>query len=262
MKHSRLRTLLIGLVAGVAYAFLAMLLVTATHENVSVAYIFILPLILGAIPVLLSTKEQLQSYKTYLLLPWGIAMTFFILCYVCGFEGIICLVIIVAPFLLLGTLGAFIVRMVKLKNEGTGTKLYTSLLLPFLILGIETSFQAIEQRHTVKTTIEINTDKLKVWSNIKNVKNIQTQEINKHFIHLIGIPKPLNGTLDKEGIGGIRSISWEKGIKFEEKIKTWDEGKGFKYDIDVDPKSIPPTTLDEHVMIGGRYFDVVEGSYS
>ena len=29
----------------------------------------------------------------------------------------------------------------------------------------------------------------------------------------------------------------------------------------MDPNSIPPSTLDEHVMIGGRYFDVIEGGY-
>ena len=53
----------------------------------------------------------------------------------------------------------------------------------------------------------------------KNVKNIQPNEIKTHFVHLIGIPKPTNGELDKEQIGGVRNITWEKGIKFEEKIK-------------------------------------------
>lgn len=261
MKPSRIRTLLIGLTAGVAYAFLAMLIVTANRENVSIAYIFVLPLILGAIPVLFSTKEQLKSYKTYLLLPWGIVMTFFFLSFVSGFEGMICLIVIVAPFLLLGTLGAFIFRLIKLRNEGNGTKLYASLLIPFLALAIESNFQATDQYHTVRTTIEIDADKHKVWENVKNVTNIKHAEISTHFIHLIGIPKPLNGQLDKNAVGGIRHITWEKGIKFEEKIKTWEEGNGFSYDINVDPKSIPPTTLDEHVMIGGKYFDVVEGSY-
>ncbi|MGG9960957.1 hypothetical protein [Ferruginibacter sp. SUN106] len=261
MKPSKLRTLLIGLSAGVVYAFLAMLLVTSSHKNVSVGYIFILPVVLGAIPVLFSTKEQLQSYKTYLLLPWGIVITFFFLCFISGFEGMICLVIIVGPFLLLGTLGAFIFRLIKLKNEGKGTKLYTVLLLPFLVLAIETNLQPSDQFHTVKTSIEINAGKTVVWQNVKNVRAIKSSEITPHFIHFIGIPKPLNGQLDKEGIGGIRSITWEKGIRFEEKIKSWDEGNSFSYDINVDPKSIPPTTLDEHVMIGGKYFGVTEGSY-
>ncbi len=261
MKNSRLRTLLIGLTAGVVYAFLSMLIVTHFHENVSIAYIFILPIILGAIPVLFSTKEQLSAYKSYLLLPWIITFTFFILSYVTGFEGMICLVIIVAPFLLLGTLGAFIFRLIKLKNERNGTKLYVSLFIPLLILGIETNFQATDQIHTVSTTIVINADKSKVWNNVKNIKDIQPNEIETHFVHLMGIPKPLNGELDKEEIGGIRHITWEKGIKFEEKITAWNEKKGFSYNINVDPNSIPPTSLDEHVMIGGKYFDVLNGSY-
>lgn len=261
MKNSRLKTLIIGLIAGVVYAFLSMLLVSHFHQNVSVTYIFILPIILGAIPVLLSTKEQLRAYKTYLLLPWIITVTFFVLCLVAGFEGMICLLIIVVPFLLLGTLGAFIFRLIKLKNEGNGTKLYISLFIPLIILGIETNFQATDQIHTVSTIIEVDADKSIVWENVKNVKDIQADEIETHFIHLIGIPKPLNGELDKEGVDGIRHITWDKGIKFEEKITSWDEQSGFAYDINVDPNSIPPTTLDEHVMIGGKYFDVLNGSY-
>ena len=137
MKSSRIKILFIGLAAGVAYAFLTMLLVTATHTNVSIAYIFVLPIIFGAIPVLFSTREQLQSYKTYLLLPWGISLTFFFLALAFKFEGMICLTIIVAPFLILGTLGAFIFRLAKLKNEKIGTKLYTSLFIPFFAFCVE-----------------------------------------------------------------------------------------------------------------------------
>jgi len=239
-----------------------MLLITAHHDNVSVTYIFILPIILGAIPVLFSTREQLQSYKTYLILPWGIVIMFFLLCYVCGFEGMICLTLVVGPFLILGSLGAFIFRLFKLKKSGGGKKLYVSLLLPFIILAIETNFQPTSRYYTVRTKIEINASRSKVWQHIKNVKDIKPTEIPRHFIHLIGIPKPVNGQLDKEGIGGVRHITWERGIKFQEIIKTWHDGYGFTYDIKVDPKSIPPTTLDEHVMVGGKYFDVVEGGYT
>lgn len=261
MFRSRLLTLVIGLFGGVAYAFIVMLLITAVHRNVSITYIFSLPIILGAIPVLLSTKEQLKSYKSYLLLPWGITLTFFFLCYIMRFDGMICLVVIIGPFLMLGTLGAFIYRLFKLKAKGKGTRLYVSLLLPLLVFIIEEKIQTSNEFHTVVSTIEIDSDRSAVWRNIKNVEFIRDEEIETHFVHVIGIPKPLNGVLDKEGIGGIRGITWEKGIKFEEKIKTWNEGYGFSYDINVDPNSIPPKTLDEHVMIGGKYFDVVSGSY-
>jgi hypothetical protein len=107
----------------------------------------------------------------------------------------------------------------------------------------------------------VNADSSKIWDNVKNVKDIKPGEIKTHFIHLMGIPKPLNGELNKEGVGAVRSITWQKGIKFQEIITKWDENRGFEYLIKVDPKSIPPTTLDEHVMVGGRYFDVIKGGY-
>ncbi|UPL50752.1 hypothetical protein [Hymenobacter sublimis] len=261
MKHSRSRTLLIGLVAGVVYAFLIMLIVNSQHRNVSLAYIFVLPITLGAIPVLFTTKEQLQLYKTDLLTPWAITITFFFLCFIEGFEGMICLVVIVGPFILLGSLGAFIYRFIKLKKNGSNNMLYVSLLMPLLVLFIESNMKLVNQVNTVETKMIINADRVTVWENIKNVRNIQSNEVTPHFVHLIGVPKPLDGQLNKEGVGGIRSITWERGIKFSEVIKKWDDGNGFSYDINVNSKSVPPTTLDEHVMIGGKYFDVLAGSY-
>ncbi|WP_207532972.1 hypothetical protein [Desertivirga arenae] len=262
MKPSRFKTLLLGLLAGLAYAFLIMALVTELHKNVSITFIFAMPLTLGAIPVLLSTKEQLDTYRIYLLLPWGVTLTLFLLSFASGFEGIICLVIIIGPFLVLGSLGAFIFRIIKLKSNAKQTPLYSSLLLPLLILTVESYFPAKDQYYKVVTIIEVNASTSEVWNNIKNVRNIKSAELSTHFVHLIGIPKPLNGELNKEGLGGIRSITWEKGIKFQEVIKSWSNGNSFTYDINVDPNSIPPKTLDDHVMIGGRYFDVVEGGYA
>ena len=261
MRNSRLKTLLIGLAAGVVYAFLSMLVVYHFHQDVSITYIFVLPVILGALPVLFSTKEQLEAYKTYLIMPWLVTFTFFVLSFVTGFEGMICLVIIVGPFLILGSLGAFIFRLIKLKSSGKGTKLYFSLFLPVVVLVFETGLQPSDKTYTVSTDITVNAGQVDVWRHVKNVKDIQAREIRTHFVHLIGVPKPISAELDKEAVGGVRSITWEKGIKFSEKITQWNEGDGFSYDIDVDPSSIPPKTLDEHVMIGGRYFDVLHGSY-
>lgn len=129
----------------------------------------------------------------------------------------ICLVIIFAPFLLLGSLGAFIFRLIKLKRQGNGTKLYLSLFFPLIVLLVESNFQAKDQIHTVSTSIEIQASKQNVWNNVKNVRNIQSNEIEPHFVHLIGIPKPLNGEIDKESIGGIRQIIWEKRNSFSRK---------------------------------------------
>jgi hypothetical protein len=115
--------------------------------------------------------------------------------------------------------------------------------------------------NTVSTTIQIAAGKPVIWHNIKDVRNINPSEIETHFINLIGIPKPVDGRMNGSGVGTTRNITWEKGIRFQERIKSWEEGNAFSYDIKINPNSIPPATLDEHVIVGGRYFDVVEGSY-
>lgn len=262
LNKKRFKILILGVGIGVAYAFLTMLFVQLSHKTVSLGYVFVLPIIMGAIPVLLSTKAQLKSYLTYLVIPWISVLAFFVLSFVSGFEGLICLVIIVGPFLILGTLGAFIFRLIKLKSKGDNSKkLYISLLLPLLVLGGESIIVPKDYFGTVSTTMIVHSDKETVWKNIKNVKSIDKSEIQPHFIHKIGIPKPISGELDFEGVGGTRSITWEKNLKFKEVITKWNEGNGFEYDIVVNPNDIPPTTLDEHVMVGGQYFDAVRGSY-
>jgi len=261
VKPSRLRIFLLGLFGGVAYAFLVMLILSFWHQNVSISYILILPLILGAIPVLFSTKEQLHAYAFYLVMPWAITLLFFLLCLLAGFEGMICLVVIIAPFLVLGSLGAFIYRIIRLKQTGAGTRLYVSLLLPFGVLLLESLITPSDQVKTVTTHLMIQANPSVVWQHVKNVKHIQPGELEPHFVHLIGIPRPVNGQLDQERVGGIRSITWEKGIAFQERITSWHAGVGFTYDIKVDPASIPPQTLDEHILIGGQYFDVLAGGY-
>ena len=174
----RLKNFLIGIGIGLIYAFLTMLIVQASHRTVSIGYVFALPLILGAIPVIFSTKAQLESYLVLLIVPWVGVGTFFFLSFLAGFEGLICLVIIVGPFLLLGSLGAFIYRLIKLKLGGDDSKkLYISLIIPFLVLGIESFVVPNDYYGTVTTKILVNADKETVWKNIKNVRNIEQHEI-------------------------------------------------------------------------------------
>lgn len=259
----RFKTLVIGIFLGVIYAFLVMLLVQNIHQTVSFGYLFILPIILGAIPVLLSTKAELESYLRLIITPFLSITIFCLLSLVSGFEGIICLVIIVGPFLILGTLSAFIYRIIRLKQKGDNSgKLYISLTFPILVLIVEMLITPGDYIETVETRMVVDSDRETIWENIKNVKNIKDSELEPHFIQLIGIPKPMNGELDKEGVGGTRNITWQKGLEFKEITTKWNDGYSFEYDIIVNTNHLEPKTLDEHVMIGGKYFDVFKGSYT
>jgi hypothetical protein len=261
-RPSRARTLLLGLGFSVAYGLFCMLLVNAAHRAVSVSYIFVLPLVLGTIPVLFSTRQQLETYLSYLVLPWVAVLTTFYLSYRAGLEGLICLLIIVGPFAVLGSLGAFVVRWLALRH-GPKTPLYASvlLLLPWVAGYVEQFVPATDQQHTVVTSLVVAAPAATIWAQVQSVRAIRPAEIRPHFVHWLGVPRPLDGHLDRPGVGGVRRITWEKGLRFQEHITSWQPGRGFDYRIDVDPASIPPQTLDEHVLVGGRYFDVLRGGY-
>ncbi len=53
----------------------------------------------------------------------------------------------------------------------------------------------------------------------------------------------------------------EHGLLFIETITAWETNRHIAFTIAADTAHIPPTTLDEHVTIGGRYFDVLNGEY-
>jgi hypothetical protein len=63
------------------------------------------------------------------------------------------------------------------------------------------------------------------------------------------------------GVGAVRHATFERGVLFVETITKWEPEKDLAFTIKADTAHIPPTTLDQHVTIGGPYFDVLEGEY-
>ena len=53
----------------------------------------------------------------------------------------------------------------------------------------------------------------------------------------------------------------ELGLQFVEKVTDWKANEKLGFSIEADPKATPLTTLDEHVTVGGAFFDVLSGTY-
>ena len=124
MKNSRLKTLLIGLAAGSLYSFFSIILLSLFQDDVQMSPVFIFPVFLGAISALFSTKEQLNTYIKALLLPWMLVFSFFMVCFMMGWEAALIIATVASPVFLLGAFGVFVFKFVKLKVQGSGTKLY------------------------------------------------------------------------------------------------------------------------------------------
>src|SRR5262249_22762728 len=97
---------------------------------------------------------------------------------------------------------------------------------------------------------------------VVEVPTIRRDELRPALFTRLGFPRPINATLDRHGVGGRRYARFDRGVLFIETITDWDEQRRLRFTIDPQTDSIPPSTLDRHVTIGGPYFDVLTGTYT
>jgi hypothetical protein len=143
-----------------------------------------------------------------------------------------------------------------LNMEGLICVIFALLLAP-----LERRLSPPVDHRTVETEIRIHAPASVVWRNIERVPAIRPEELNPTWTHRIGFPRPIEATLSHEGTGGVRHASFEHGLLFIETVTEWEPEHVLGFSIRADTRNIPKTTLDEHVTIGGRYFDVLHGEY-
>jgi hypothetical protein len=166
----------------------------------------------------------------------------------------------IPPFGLLAMAGGAVAHALKRRADRRDT--LPMLALPFLVGLVEGRFTAPETPRVVHSSIEIEASPAVVWSQIERVPAIRPDELRPSLATRMGFPRPIEATLDREGVGGVRRATFEGGVLFLETITEWDEPRRLSFAIDAQTETIPPRTLDEHVTIGGAYFDVLQGTYA
>ncbi|ALJ01583.1 hypothetical protein DC20_19185 [Rufibacter tibetensis] len=228
-------------------------------KTMSIAFLFAVPAVIGAITVYFGTESQKASRLFRVSMPWVTVFAFLYTTIITYLEATICVVMLLPAFMLSASLGGVAMGRILERLKSKQQTLNIFLALPFLFAPIEYQFDSPTSISTVDTEITINAGKETVWNNIKSVPAIKDEELQWSFAHFIGIPKPIQSQLTEERVGGVRHINWEKGIRFREKITEWKMYDSFAYDILVD--HIPPEAIDKHVEVGGEYFDVINGGY-
>ena len=218
---------------------------------------------LGALMVYFSPIEKVQSKTFTIFAPWLIVILVIAVTILIGLEGWGCWIMITPLFFLFSSIGALIARYFKLKNSKKNENLNISalVLLPFLIGPIENSITPNPQVFTTYTSIIINSDATTIWQNVTSVKEIKDQEDHSNLIKLLGFPKPLKAELDTLAVGGYRKAIFERGLIFNETVTQYQDQKKMEFKIKANTYEIPSTTLDEHILIGGEYFDMLNGTY-
>jgi hypothetical protein len=240
-------------------------LLTVVAPIVSIGFLSIVPLAMGYLTVeeyLRATPiEKWRSYQWFFL-PWGSVVLSMVVAVLFKWEGRICLVFAAPIMLLFALLGGLAARIAKGKLGNTSSGRMGAFALPLLVLLIEGHIPSPYEVRTIRTEILIHAPGSAVWDNIKSVRLIRPTELPHSWVEPAGFPRPLAATLSHEGVGGVRQASFSGGLVFTETVNLWDPERDLRFSIRANTDSIPKSTLDEHVTIGGAFFDVLDGEYT
>jgi hypothetical protein len=195
-------------------------------------------------------------------MPWLPILALLTLTLAFGTEGWACWIMALPLFLPIASLGGLTMgyfRLKKHKNEKTFVSLLV--LLPLLISPVEQLIGSIPGRYEAYTYIDIHSDRSHIWENVTRVKAIKREQDKGWLTSTLGFPRPIRAELNYNGVGAYRKAIFSKGLVFHEEVSSYLDQRSMHFSIKANPYEIPSTTMDKHVVIGGNYFDVLDGTY-
>lgn len=227
----------------------------------SVTFLFLLPTIVGALTVYLSPIEKAKSLVYRIFIPWIPVFLFLIITLFLAIEGWACWVMILPVFMITASIGGIIGGFLKNWEHKGKFQISILVLLPLFIGPIESKIETIPGTYKAYTFIDIDAPAEKIWDNVTRVHEIPEEQDKGYLTRTLGFPRPIKAELNFEGVGAYRKAVFTNGLVFHETVTEYTDNKKMVFRIKAYPHEIPSTTLDEHVVIGGDYFDVLNGTY-
>lgn len=225
------------------------------------AFIWLAPLSTGAVTVYLAERQQRRSWSYYAWAPALATCLVVIGSMLVLIEGLICAIVIVPLFTFMGMAGGLCMGLVCRLTRWPRHAAYGFAVLP-LAAALVLPQGAPNQMGQVERSLWINAPASVVWEGITHIRNIQPHEVETSWTYRIGVPPPVEAVTVQEGSQRVRKSRWAKGVHFDEIIQEWEPGRHLRWTYRFAPDSIPAGALDDHVAIGGAYFDLNDTAYT
>jgi Polyketide cyclase / dehydrase and lipid transport len=258
------RHLLYPALVGFVYGLFCRLVFTfKLAENslgvMTIGFLMVMPLAVGFISVFLAVRAGHRGAATWVGLPVITTVALLVGSLVLFWEGIICLALLMPIAVLMALLGGAVGGLCA--SRFGKTPLVCVAILPFVVSAAERWVGSAYELREVETSITIQAPPATVWEQIRRVPPIQVGEQRFSWSQKIGFPRPIEATISGDGVGAVRHATFAGGVLFVETVTDWEPQRRLAFDIRADTVNIPPNTLDEHVTIGGPYFDALHGEY-
>jgi hypothetical protein len=176
-------------------------------------------------------------------------------------EGSICIAMALPIFWIMSSAGGVLCWIVLKFVDVPRGSVNGLLLLPLLLAWPESQEPLPRTLARSEAAIHIAAPAEVVWGLINHATAIAPAEMSGGLAYRIGLPYPVEAVTQATAHGRVRKLRWAGGVAFDEPITAWQENRLIAWTYAFGPDSFPPGTLDEHVLIGGKYFDLVDTAY-
>jgi hypothetical protein len=226
------------------------------------AFIYLSPLLVGAITVYVAETRQRRSWAYYVWAPFLANVLYVAGTLLTMIEGLICAIVILPLFAFMGSVGGLVMGAVCRTTRWTTPVIFSLGALPLFLGAFETGMALPERVNVVERTVMIESTPERIWQQIHNARDIRPEEVDSAWIYRIGVPVPKAGITQDTPAGLVRKISMGKNIHFDQVVTDWQENNYVRWIYRFEEDSFPPYALDDHVVLGGHYFDVRDTSYT
>lgn len=180
-------------------------------------------------------------------------------------EGVICIVML-APFWFgVSALGGYLTWRLRKRREPVENvfRASTLLLLPLVSMQVEPMIPLARDSGSVMRSIVIDADAATVWHYARGVRHIRPGDGQWNISQdLIGLPRPADARLDREGAGATRHVVWQEGIRFKEVVTDWQPGRRLWWDFRFDATDMDAWAMqDHHLLPDSPHYRITDGGY-
>lgn len=232
------------------------------YAAMDAAFVYFAPIAVGAVTVYVAEQRLRRSWTYYAWAPVVANALFVVGTMAILVEGLICAIIILPLFCALGALGGLVMGGICRVARRRRGSVYSFAVLPVLLGALPVSEATDQHIGVIERSILIEAPAEQIWQQLHNTRNIRPEEVDQAWMYRIGVPTPLAGVTQQTPDGYVRKISMGKSIHFDQIATDWEANRYVRWVYRFERDSFPPNALDDHVTIGGHYFDLMDTAYT
>jgi hypothetical protein len=221
------------------------------------------PLVVGVVTVYLAELEERRTWTYYFVSPVIATALYVAGALVIHIEGLICAIVILPLFAVVGGLGGLAMGAIcRATNWPRPTLVSCIAVLPFVFGSFEPQLPRDHRERVQERELFVAAPPSAVWRELVDTRDIRRDEVDAAWMYRIGVPVPIAGAGESREGEHLRHVTMGKGIRFDQVATEWQPNERVTWAHRFAPDSFPAGALDDHVRIGGEYFDVGETTYT